>query len=597
MRVLCLLTLLWAGSALAATPRWDPLPRAATPLQDGFTAAEDGDFSRALKQFQRAVQRDPACGVCRFMESQALVGTSRESEAAAILRALSSEHPDRYEVWVTLAEALFADENASEARKAAEMALKLDPLARDEIALRTWVTVLLRLGETDTAMASVREARTRNPKPLHACLTVLIRVEIGTVDGIDPVMKQCHKSDVQSLVDTAQARVANARGDHATVRRLAGNLGETSEDQARAASQAGDHPLAADLYRKALKKEPKNMSARIGLGIALYNMDDYDGAQRELHKALSGSDWVAVDGGRMSGVITASSEANLHLERARAAGLYVASLVRLQRTPEARSELTRLRGALGDAPALTDAEIAILAAEGKPDAAWALVHRAGGRERTNALESGVFLLVDKYPDQIDDAALAAVAWAPLSRVIYASNAGDNERCVAIVDETLPAARGEDAEELRTRGLWCASAQLDLPKAEALLAGVSDPTTIHESTWINLAIACQRAGDMSKSLQMLDRVTEPSEAATDQIRSMRVGALTDLGRLDEAVSVVETGPVRPIDKLILGVKLADESDDFARAVQLMDGLCSHVEGQNQQICRDNLQIYKELAAEQ
>lgn len=599
MRVLAVLSLFWTSAAHAEAPHWDPLPRAHTPMIEGQSASEDDKYATALKHFERAVQRDPWCGMCRLAKAQVLFRLSREAEAVPVMRALASEHPDRYEVWYGLAMALFADEKARQAQPAAEMALQLDPMARSEAALSLYVQVLLRLGETTRAQSTVDDARERSDNPLHDCLEVLIRCETHALDEAEAALSRCEALPDQGTVDAARSRLALTRGNYEQVAEISGRSGDLGQLDAHQAAEAEDFPRAAQLYRALLQEEPKNMSARVGLAIALYNMDYLEDARGEFQRAMGGSDWVHVDRGKLTGVVTSSDEARVEEERAHAAGLYVSVLARLGRAAEARAELDRLEDTLGRVPDLQAAAASVLAVEGRVDEAWARVREVGAANgRSAPLDAAVNLLSERYVPQIDHATLDKIGWPPLLRAALANNSDKLDLCVQIVKESLPDAAPDEVEPLRQRGVFCAATGGDLQSAEALLADLPDEAVVGEKTWFNLALAYLHAGDAQRGLDALDRITEPSDSVAELVRSYRFRALTLLGRLDEAVAMLDTGGISATDRLMLSVALADASK-FEHAAEVVEGHCASIEGPNQQICTSNLEIYREnaeLAAE-
>lgn len=136
-------------------------------LQRGAVLAFQGQLSRALEDFEKAVKLDPSKDIPFFGMVMALMQTDQTDRAKEILRERLATHPDNYILLYAYGEmqdrigAAPGTPEEEEAVKALKRSIELEPdMSTSRIALGR---MLLRRGEVDEAIVHLEKALELNP--------------------------------------------------------------------------------------------------------------------------------------------------------------------------------------------------------------------------------------------------------------------------------------------------------------------------------------------------------------------------------------------------------------------------------------------------
>lgn len=250
-------------AALASAPEARPaaVPAAAVPaveklLAEGGEALSADDPRGAILWFDRALAASPDAIEARIGRATALQEAGQKTEALGAWRALAEKHPERGDVGIGLARALWRADAVADVRKALK-ALDGKPVrVPDMLAL---ARLQIEMKNHSAAMKAATLALARDPKSAEA---LMVRA-----DALD-WLKKWKRAD-------ADAEAALKLGETARVRYLRGK---------RAAS-LNDDSGAVEEFTALLAKDPEHVSARIERARARLDLNQQDNALRDLHAA------------------------------------------------------------------------------------------------------------------------------------------------------------------------------------------------------------------------------------------------------------------------------------------------------------------------
>jgi tetratricopeptide (TPR) repeat protein len=263
-------------------------------VAEGNKARKEGRLQAAIDAYRSASSLDPQRYEIRILLADTLRRHGRAAEAAAAYKEAATLAPDRAEGYTgqaILKRAEYDFDGAS--------AILLAALAQVQAVDRADLLVTLgetrrRKGKPDEAAARFKEALAADPKNATAQAGLArLAEERGDLDGAvalwgrfldlepeDAPARQ-RRAELAEVRDALAALQAAAKGAGS------GKAGaEVWGEIGRLRAIAGDAPGAAEAYRAALKRAPKDAAVRRGLALALESAGDAAGAGAEFAKLL-----------------------------------------------------------------------------------------------------------------------------------------------------------------------------------------------------------------------------------------------------------------------------------------------------------------------
>lgn len=588
---LCL-PLLWSLGVQAAEPGWDPNNAAVPVFNKGVLAFNQGDFEGAARHYQKAMDKDPACGMCRVALANCLWRLNRSEEAYQMLVDQRAATPQQTDVLPILAEAAFAAQRFEEARDAAMAAQKADP--QEVTIMSLLLRTHLRLGTYDEAAQVLTDQAARYPAADMACLRTVLTAEQGDKDAAAVHWKQCQRSETEALVDNARGRYAVSTGDQELLADHRTALDMDNESFAAAQHfEAKEFAQALKIYDRLVKSEPENPWHRMNRANCHKQLGNIQKAVDDYETVFDSDTWVTVaKTGALTGILTKQDEGQYLEDAHRSMGYYIALLAQAGDTNRAQQMLTKARARFDDSAQLTAAEVELELARNDPGMAW---------RRTQTLldlwpeedwtRRTVDMMLNKHPAHMPPQFTKSLAVSGDSRNLFnlavnAANTGAPAECLA----HLEGATGEDVPELadRIHGLRysCAVRAKDLPQADALKVKVG-PDQLRFPDVFNHAIMVSEAGELERALNLLDQAAQLSDVKPKLVHSQGVNLATQLGNLDDALQRLHAAKdIEPTVQANLGVALsnAGRNDDARPIVQ---SACPQLTGENKAWCQDLL----------
>ena len=225
-----------------------------------ITELAAGEWQRAIDAANKLQQAQPDSPI-----PGNLLGLTKLSQfdlegARAQFAEIAKKHSDFLPARLNLARVLELQGRADEAEKVLNQVLTEQPA--NSFALSRLVDMLLRGGKADTAVAAAERAH--NAAPAHQGITIGL---------IDLYIRHDGKDKALAL---AREEARNADGSNTAL----------IAARARAEFAAGQKNEAADSYRRLIDINPSQIAYRRQLAALLFSMDDLDGAQQAIDKAI-----------------------------------------------------------------------------------------------------------------------------------------------------------------------------------------------------------------------------------------------------------------------------------------------------------------------
>jgi tetratricopeptide (TPR) repeat protein len=281
-----------------------------------------GQFAESLTTLS-SIPKDHFPSEAIPAEAASLVGLGRKDEAAALIpRAKQSPG-----ITAELAE-VFLDGNAPEyAIQAADAALAESPRAPAHLYYLKG-RALLATGNASSALSTLREALTRDPKSVDTLIAMAeIEASANKHQNSLGLLKRAHALQPDSPAVLRPLIVEGMKaGEPMTALRAAQALAEKSPDNlddlylaAAAMLEGKDFVTAASVFEKYVSQRPDDSKAFLGLGIAQLAQQHYQEATKALERSLQ-IDPKQADAEYRLGVIAnetgLAAEALQHFERA-----------------------------------------------------------------------------------------------------------------------------------------------------------------------------------------------------------------------------------------------------------------------------------------
>ena len=229
----------------------------------GIVYTQQKRFSEAAKEFDAALQLDPANDSVRLSYVKALTALLQYDRAAPLIHEYLQRHPHDFDALYFSGVVERGLGNYAEAEKSFRQAVALNPNHGE--AHYNLGFVLARLGRPAEAKPELEKALQLNPDSSEA------RFQLASVLRTLGQQDQAHE-ELQVL---QQKKAATVKQDVAAV----------SASQANQDLQSGDAQKAVDLYRASLANDPKNAKTYYDLALALDRLSDYSAEREALEKA------------------------------------------------------------------------------------------------------------------------------------------------------------------------------------------------------------------------------------------------------------------------------------------------------------------------
>jgi tetratricopeptide (TPR) repeat protein len=571
---------LLAGAALASSPHWKPNDEALHAYDRGVEQLEASRLEQAGRSFRQALDRDPDCGACQHALGLTLLRQDDAEEAVELLQELARTHPARAEVMVSLADAAFGSQDFALSIEAASIALVLDATRWD--ALTSMVRACLRTGELATARRWMDSASGAHPDDRLACLEADLLVEERSLDAAQAALDKCERSGDDDLIAHARVRLAAATGDYTALSSQASSRGDRDLSRlsdAFASHDAGEHRRAATLLRQVLAETPANAEAALLLGLSEHALGHSERAEEALARAFEGEAWIEVGrDGSFRGVVT-SEGARIFEERLRqGVGLLVMLQVQRGALDEAQASLDRAKEELGPCAETDAGRIALLAARGEIEAASVTASRAlADWPDVPLLDDTVRELLLNHAGSRTDALLQAATDAGLAaggywRALADRDTGDPVSCLSSLQPALSTADEAELPTVATLAWACAVEAGELDSADRYrlslreLGAAADPDVS-----LNHARLLLAHGEHEPALALLDELALEREDRVRYARELELTADIGLGRLDDALAVLQTTPVSAELRFELALALL-RAERIDEALPLLGGCC-------------------------
>ncbi len=577
--------------AVHAAERWEPTTSGSHGLYTQATEAfEDGDFAGAERLAQKALRRDPDCGVCRHGLAVAVLQQDRAEEALGLATALRERHPQRPEPAVLLADAAFAAGRFDLSVEVAEALLLAEPESWE--ALRCLIRGLLRTGDLGRARAALQQAETHHSPEVLACERGKLAVEEGDREEARAQLEACRRSDLDAHITALESRVLMMEGRYGEVGAKVQDLDDPYLAIAvRALDQmaAGDYEAAAEGLREAVAAKPEDAFCAVLLGECAYRLGRHQEAMEALEQAFEAEIWIDVAGrGRLVGVLTASAERAFRLNVRVGAARLAMLQARDGRPEDAWATVARAAQAVGPSGELAAAELALLVLEERWEEAREFALEAVNRWPDSVLLWNTVGELSTEHAPLRSSELVAVlnragAWQPLyNEAVALHNGGEHAACL---ERLIVAPSFEDpaaGPKLADLAHHCAVAAGRLDEAQAWLATLGGPTAADPGALVGHAELLRQAGRHDEALALLEVSGSDDVPLQLALRSMTVEALLQAGELERAREVLAEGPVHGVVRVNLAIALAN-AQRFAEALVLLEGACAELEGEDVQRC--------------
>jgi tetratricopeptide (TPR) repeat protein len=275
-----------AAIALAPKEASYALNLGAMLVRSDPTGAVRGRHEAAVAMLKRAVSLDPQEAPAYLQLGLVYLQKKRWSDAQSALRSYVALRPQDFTGQFNLALSLDYAAKLDEALQtyaAAERVQPTDPSVKNNIG-----RIHLKQGKLEEAVVQFRRALDLDSSFLDARSNLALALaQKGD--------KAAANSEWRNLVDSA-VRIARSLpvpgskaetfADRSRRREVSARLASARGALAEGSLQSGAYAEAAQQYRELLKLDPNNTPAQINLGLALYNIKDFNGALQTYNSIL-----------------------------------------------------------------------------------------------------------------------------------------------------------------------------------------------------------------------------------------------------------------------------------------------------------------------
>lgn len=551
---LALSTLLLAGPAHAG---WQP----AKKQIDAYNAAADahnaGEFEEALRRVDQVLSKDPSCGMCRSLRTEALLRLNRDGEALAEARILTRRFPDAPGAFQQLSMAAFASEDFDLAMKAAEKGVERAP--SDPDAWRQRLNVARRIGD-DTRIDESLAAIEQHMDPGEAaCIRASIHLDRDQIEDAEAATAQCTDKGLRTNLTSSIARTRGERGVA-----VGTDLGEGAEwiDLVNASIDA----LATGRLEEALRhaeaaheQQPDSPMARMLVGRTHRALGHDEDALAAFESVFGDTPKVDITReGYFVGVVTKRAEERYLGEVSSSVVQYASLLV--ERGEEERLErgLDALQEKWPELGAVAGAHAQLAALRGDLPGAWQRIDRAlATYAQDDSLAAFVAALV-----VLDPARLSPKGRERLSRpggTVSTYNAAaqlymadDDASCLMLLDLMAPDPELETAK--RNLRVSCAQGTGDADAAANAVADAGGIQALRPAARYNHARTQMQQGNAAGARDTLAGFAPEDAEVAARVNALRVDALMELGEFDAAAEHADDPGVEPSQRFNLALRL-------------------------------------------
>ncbi len=222
----------------------------------------------------------------------ALFGTAGNNSAIATLTQLRDQQPGDVATLLALGLALRLDQQFDQARQTYQAVIELEPQLPDGYAGVGMAA--LKQGDREAAQALFRAALDRNNRffPAHLALARMAEQDGNWTAAIAHWRALVNWQQLPfTQIGLARALRRSGAGGFAEAERILASLAtehvEATIELARLYNDAGLPAVAAEVYRDALRLEPRSSIAAFELGETYIRLNELDAAERSLRDALN----------------------------------------------------------------------------------------------------------------------------------------------------------------------------------------------------------------------------------------------------------------------------------------------------------------------
>lgn len=557
----------------------------------GINGLNSGDLEASKVAFDSVVAGEPRAAVGWYGLGVVALRLGRIEDAIVTLEHVATSYP-RADVSAQLSKAYFTNQDFKNARHWGLLAVEISPNSVEAQSAYQWA--LMRLGEYDAALQSIKAVRESDPSGDWDCLEIRLWIEQGEYARAKQLVTGCYTASFPELARGVLARLGDADGPSLESGQ---RLTATTEVEA-AIVYIRSNRFQEGIARldEVLTIFPDHATARIIRGTAYYLVRDFQKARADLQSVFEAKTWVDVESdGVMTGILTQAGEAAF-LEQVRQ-GIGILALLYMelgdQKSASSVIERAEREGHLGIE--LDAAAAALFWHESERKTAWLELERLHLDQPDNRF---VLRIVSDLAHR-DSGSVPASLQSRLSEqgswkqnynlAAGQSNAGNFEEC----GETALAALARFGQVPEARDILsdvaygCALSLGDLEQAAGLHSQYGATYLLEENRMRHAALLVN-ASRAEEALKLLDHVTR--EHAT--LASIQVAARLDVGDLDGAVKWAKgKEDVELTYELafeLLKVKRRDE------ATQLLERCCSIMANEE---CTKLLQMAKQEGSEE
>ncbi len=457
-------------------PSWGPTAEYIDLYNTAVSLYNAGDLAEAQTTIEQLLQAQPDCGAARTIRANILLLTGKASEALVALQPLSEAFPKEDMVWLTLAQAAFAEQNFSLALDASKEAVRLQPSSFE--AQRSLNLALLRLGRYDEALAALKAARNRGSSPASLdCLEVGVLVDQNQAAAAREKMISCEQSTDVSLVRFTRSNLALLSGDFQVAAESADAAGAEQlgrQGRAMVLAQRGDYAGCVQLLDQVVVEEPTNVGARMQRANCLHSASRDGEARSDLELVFGAGTWVTIQkNGSLTGILTYGSEQDFKKYTAEAAFLLVELQLEAGDRAAAEATTAAMNQSFPGADATLAATAVVNAAANRdpwPGLWAALEQRPGSEILLRTAASLLLVWQDGVPPGLPAIIVTQGSWADLYNLsAYYYNTQKFSDCLTVVEPAM--GRVEEVHQAALRDVLysCAAGAEDLTRLDLLLA--------------------------------------------------------------------------------------------------------------------------------
>lgn len=530
------------------------------------------DLKRARTQADRALKMQPQCAGAALMAIQSRLLLADPS-MFLFMGDAERLHPNLSLFPEYRSHGLFLAQDFAGALQAAQLARSVDP---ESIQAATFeFNALMRLGKYDEVETLIStypgaDAASRD------CLR--IRMYIDQKKPAGSLRSSCAASSDTAIRELALGDLDLVGGDFAAAGARTHALGVgTAGIDATAAEMLsqGKYAEALPLYEGLVEAEAWNALYRIMLALCQVGLDQSGKARKTLEELYGMDTWITQhQSGAVTGIVTKGAEEQFKQAMQTAFAQLVELQVERGDMEAAATALRKAEARFGRTGVLAAPAIQMQAAADGNAAAWKALSAAlvsFPDEPSLLLTAAKMALTDATG--LPDAVEAAVAErgsesARYNVLVGLHNARLNPRCAAFGERIVTQISVVDQGKVNGMRYACLLDGNDILGADALLAKEGAKLPVEGRIWhVDKYLAADRVAD---ALSLLDQIVaagagEKAQRASD----LRISALTQLGRLDEALAEVKPRLSASFVVYNLAVSFA-RTERFVAAHGLMEG---------------------------